>query len=324
VTSRRTWGLVARRALHALAVLAGAATIVFLAGDLFPGDAAETVLQATTDQPAPARVEAWRRQIHLDRSLPWRYLRWMRHAATGDFGLSWRTGEPVARMVADRAGTTARLAAAAFALLVILGASTGALAAARSNRPPDTWLRALAVLAVSVPPFVLGTLLIVLFGVWLGWFPFVGPGGAGGLIMPAVTLAAGIGFTHGRVFRTLLVEAMGRDHVRFGYAAGLSTRAVWRRRLVPGVLPAMVSLWALSLGQLLGGSLVVETVFSWPGLGRLAVDSLLARDLPVFQGCVLAMTLAYVVTAEAAWLLHLRLDPRLAGTGPTWAGQGGG
>jgi peptide/nickel transport system permease protein len=312
---------VLRRVLHAAGVLAGASIVVFVAGQVMPGDPAEVLLRQTTDAPAPEQVEGFRLTLKLDQELPRRYLAWVRSAASGDLGRSWRTGEPVARLVAECAGATATLALAAFAVVVLLGLGMGSLAVLSRGRWSETATRAAAIAVASVPSFWLGTILIELLGVRWASLPFVGRGGWSHHVLPALTLGLGVGVAQGRILRSVLRELSSQDFVRFAYAAGLTPRAVLLRRLLPNALPTVLTLWGMSLGQLLGGAFIVESIFSWPGLGRLTVDAVLGRDLPVLQGSILAVTLAFVVSTELVRVVQDWLDPRLARAG---AATGGG
>ncbi len=314
----------ARRALariaHGAFVLAAVSVVVFVAGQMMPGDPAEILLRQATDAPAPDRVEGLRRALELDRGTTSRYLRWAGSILSGDLGRSWRTGDAVGSLVAERAGATVTLALAAFVVVVALGLALGSLAALRRGRWSEAATRAAAIAAASVPAFWLGTILIELLGVRWGLLPFVGRGGPGHYVLPALTLGLGVGAAQGRILRSLLRDLASQDFVRFAHAAGLPPRAVLLHRLLPNALPPILSLWGMSLGQLLGGAFIVESIFSWPGLGRLSVEAALNRDLPVLQGCVLAVTLAFVVSGEVARVLQDRLDPRASRYGSSIGG----
>jgi peptide/nickel transport system permease protein len=308
------------RLAHALVVLAGASALVFLAGLAMPGDPAEVLLRQTTETPTVEQVNGLRRSLSLDQALPRRYLRWIGSALMGDLGRSWRSGEPVAHLVAKRIGATLSLALAAFTVIVLLGVTMGGLAVVSRARWSEAATRTFAILTASVPAFWLGTLLIELLGVRWAWFPFIGYGGIAHHFLPAITLGLGVGATQGRILRSVLRDLASQDFVRFAYAAGLTRRSVFLRRLLPNALPTIITLWGISFGQLLGGAFIVESIFSWPGLGRLTVDAVLSRDLPVIQGCILVVTMIFVVSTDLVRLAQDSLDPRLARQSATSGG----
>lgn len=310
----------AGRLLHGALVIAAASVVVFLMGEALPGDRVEVLLGRATDAPDPEQARALAQSLGLHDPLAIRYGRFVRGVASGDLGLSWQTGDPVTALVSERAAATLTLAAAAFGVIVFTGIGTAGLAVFGRKRQLDTLCRAVAILGASIPAFWLATLLIEWFGVRTGWLPFVGCDGPAHLVLPAVSLGLGTGMMQGRLIRSALLDLASHDFYRFAMSAGLHPGRLFWRRLLPNVTPYVLTIWSMAAGQLLGGAFVIESVFAWPGIGRLAVEAVLSRDAPVFQACVLLFTCAYVVTTEAARLLQTWFDPRLAAEGFGWRG----
>lgn len=303
----------ARRLGAVLLVLWGVSLVAFSLQIICPGDPAELILRSRYETPAPEKVAQLRQSMGLDRPATEQYLAWLGRVLRLDLGRSYRTGEPVAAQIAARLPATLELALASFALVVLLSTLLGLCAAWRGGRWLDRLLQPLSLGLVSLPSYWLALLLIAAFSLGLGWLPVAGFGGPATLVLPALTLGLGVAAMQGRVLRVKVMEALGQDYLRFALAKGLSRRRIVLRHLLPNALVPMITLWGMSLGSLLGGVVVVETIFAWPGLGRLLVESLLARDLPLVQGVVLLMALAFVLSSLAADLLQRLLDPRLGG-----------
>lgn len=300
----------ASRAAGLLLVLLGVSLLTFALQLLAPGDPAEVLLRARAENPDPERVAELRAQMGLDRPWPAQYLAWLGRAARLDLGRSLHSGEPVAAEIAARMPATLELAGAAFALVVILSSLSGFWAALRPDAAADRLPRWLSLLLVSLPSYWLGLLLIYGLALGLGWLPAAGRDGWTSLVLPALTLALGVAAMQGRILRAGVLEALGQDYVRFAHAKGLGRGRVLGVHVMRGVLGPMLALWGMTLGHLLGGAVVVETVFAWPGLGRLLVEAVLGRDMPLVQGLVLSMTVALVAASQAADLIAARLDPR--------------
>ena len=301
----------AKRLAYLAAVLAGISVVTFALFALAPGDPAEIILRDRQEAPSTERIAQLHRELGLDDPLPLRYFHWLGGVLHGDLGQSWRTGEPVAAQLLDRLGATLELALATLVFVVLLSTALGVLGAVFRGRLADRLIRAGSILSLSVPNFWLGLLMITLFALHWRWLPLMGRGGPLHLIMPVVTLGLAVAAMQGRVLRASLLEVIGQDYVRFAYAKGLNTRAVLRRHLLRNALPPVLTMWGISLGHLLGGAVIVETIFSWPGLGKLATDAVLARDIPLVQGAVLFMALVFVLANQLTDLLHGLLDPRL-------------
>ena len=305
----------ARRLASVLLVLWGVSLVAFSLQIICPGDPAELILRTRYENPAPEKVAQLRERMGLDRPAHEQYLAWLGRVLCLDMGRSYRTGEPVVRQIAARFPATLELALASFALVVLLSTMLGLCAVWRSGRWLDRLLQPISLGLVCLPSYWLALLLIDIFALGLGWLPVAGFGGPATLVLPALTLGLGVAAMQGRVLRVKVLETLGQDHVRFALAKGLGRRRIVLRHLLPNALLPMITLWGMSLGSLLGGVVVVETIFAWPGLGRLLVESLLGRDLPLAQGVVLLMALMFILSSLAADLLQRLLDPRLTPEG---------
>ena len=276
--------------------------LVYLTGDpsalLIPEDASE--------EDRLALVAAW----GLDQ--PWyvQYLRYMGNILTGDFGVSYRYGTDALPVVLERIPATLQLTAGGLVVAILIALPTGIFAALRRNSLPDFAISAVTVLGKAMPNFWVGIMLILVFGVWLRLVPVSGSGGFSHLILPAITLGTGFAAELTKLIRSSLLEVMGQDYVRTARAKGLSeTRVVLRHGLRNALIPAMTSLHAIAL---LGGALVTETVFSWPGLGQLVVQAIYTKDMAVIQIAVFVITIMALTINLATDALYRLIDPRLA------------
>lgn len=303
------------RGLRLVAVLFVVSMGAFALFAMAPGDPAEIILRDRSEAPHPAQVAALREELGLDDPLPVRYARWLAAACRGDLGRSWRTGAPALAEVGRRLPATLQLAGCSFLLVVALSVAGGTLAALRRGKSADHALRIASVLTISIPSYWLGLLLISTVALQIQWLPVMGRGGLAHLVLPAITLAAGAAALQGRVLRATLLQVMAADHIRFAQAKGLPPRLVLLRHALPNALPPLVTMWAVSLGHLLGGSVVVETVFAWPGVGQLTVASVLGRDIPVVQAILLTVAAIFMLVNLGADLVNRRLDPRLGRLG---------
>ncbi len=311
------------RTLQAVPLVLGLVTLVFVLVHLAPGD---PILALVGDFPAPEEyVRRVREEFGLDRPLHEQYLRYVASLARGDLGYSFVQRRPVLEVVGERAGATALLTGTALAIAAVAGVGLGALAARR----PFSWLDGAvsggALVGFSVPVFWLGQLLILLFAVVLGWLPAQGMVslrvGATGrdrlldiathLVLPAAALALRLVAMTARLTRASLLEVLSRDFIRTAQAKGAGAwRVLWRHALPNALLP-VVTFVGYNLGLLLAGSALVETVFGWPGLGRLLYDSVFTRDYPVLLGIFLTVSLSVVVANLVTDLLYGYLDPRI-------------
>ncbi len=304
---------VVRRLLTLPVLLLGISIISFTLLNLAPGDPADILLrlqQPGTEPPREA-VLAWRHQLRLDDPLPLRYGRWLLLAMRGDLGVSYRSGKPIVKELWQRLPPTLLLAGASLALAASIGIPLGIMAAVWRGSLPDGLSRLLALLGAVVPSYVLALLLILLFAVRLGWLPAIGYGSPKHLILPAVALAGGVSAQLMRLTRASLLEVLQQDYVRTARAKGMRESVVIVVHALKNALLPVVTALGISLSHLLGGAVIVETIFGWPGIGKYAVDAIFLRDYPVIQGFVLYMAIVFLLVNLAVDLTYRRLDPRL-------------
>lgn len=289
-------------------VVLGVVTVVFLLIHLIPGDPVEIMLGESA---LAAQKEELRRELRLDRPLAAQYGEFLLGLAKGDLGTSFRSREPVLDEILRRLPATLLLSAASMIVALLIAVPLGVLSAMRQHSPVDHICGFLAMLGLSMPNFWLGPLLILVFSLGLGLFPVSGYGTAGHLVLPAVTMGTGMAAILMRMLRASLLEEIRQDYVRAASARGLSRRAaVLRHALVNSLIPVL-TVMGLQFGALLAGSIITETIFSWPGIGRLTVQAIDARDYPLVQGCVLFIALCTVTVNLVTDLLYSRLDPRI-------------
>ncbi len=308
----------ARRLLHLGPVLLGVSLIVFLVLHLAPGDPAEVMLGANANK---EDLDSLRTQLGLDQPLHVQYFTWISHVARGDLGRSLWMKRPVLGEVLERLKATILLTGSALLLSTVGGIALGIASATRANSLLDRLSGVASLFGASMPVFWLGIVLMVIFSLWLGWLPASGmyaPYGGGGLrdllshlILPAVTLAAASVTIIARLTRATMLETLGQDYVRTARAKGLGERVVvWRHALKNALIP-IVTVVGVQAGYLLGGAVLTETVFAWPGVGTLVVQGILARDMPLVQGGVLVIALSFVLVNLAVDTLYAWLDPRI-------------
>ncbi|MGV3481691.1 MAG: ABC transporter permease [Sphingobium sp.] len=315
--SRATTLYLGRRLLLTVPTLLIVAILVFTLVRLIPGDPAQVMLGDAAD---PDAIAALRERMGLDRPLWAQFLHWLGQVAQGDLGSSIITGEPVHALVLDRFMVTASIVVTAVGLATLVAILFGLTAAARRGSATDNAIVTTATLTMAIPSFWLGLMLILIFGVKLGWLPVVGyvplsDGLAAGLpylVLPVVTLATVESGVLIRMMRASALDVLRFDYVTHARAKGLSERRVLVRHVLPNAFAPTMTLVGLTLGHLLGGAAVVETLFTLPGLGRLMVDGVLSRDYPVVQGCLLFTALVYVIVNLVTDLLYPLLDPRVA------------
>ncbi|SDG88121.1 ABC transporter permease [Pseudonocardia oroxyli] len=304
--------LVLRRLGQALVTLAGAGVLVFAMLAATPGDPARRVLEARgVTEPGPPAVAAVRAELGLDDPLLVRFGSWAADAARGDLGTSWRTGRPVSDEFAARLPATLRLTTAALALAVTAALLLGATAALGAGRWPDVLARGIALAVLVVPGFVVGIVVLDLVVVRAGLGRVIADGTWATVFLPALTLALGSIATWSRVLRTSLLEAGSAAHLRVSAARGASPR---RRLLVhqlPHAAAPFLTMVGLGTAALIGGAPIVESVFTWPGIGRYTVEAINARDMPVVVGFTLVAVLTYVLAGLVVDLLCAAVDPRL-------------
>lgn len=297
-----------RRLLLVIPVLLGVATLVFSLIHVIPGDPAQTILGDTGSQ---EEVEVLRQQLGLDRPIIEQYLTFLGGFVQGDLGTSLRTNQSVTVMIAERIPATLELALASMICAVMFAIPLGVVAAVWRGTVIDYSAMTLALIAVSIPNFWLGPLLALIFGVELGWLPVSGRGTLAHLIMPAVSLGTGLAAILARMTRATLLEELREQYVVAARARGASkTRAILSHAFRNSLIP-VVTLVGLQFGVVLTGAVITETIFAWPGIGRLLIQSISFRDYPLVQGCVLMISIAYVGVNLLTDLVYGVLDPRI-------------
>ncbi|MCL6451898.1 MAG: ABC transporter permease [Acetobacteraceae bacterium] len=297
-----------RRALVLVPLLLVVSAVCFLLLYLVPGDPVRTVLGPDV---SPEDIEAYRHELGLDRPLATQFLNFLARIIRGDLGTSiyWRM--PVAQLLAARIPATIELALAAFLWAMTVGIMTGVISALRRDTAADLTSTTVAVLGMSVPIFWLGLMLMLVFSVELRWLPTTGREGLRHLILPAVTLGARATALISRMTRSAVLEVVSMDYVRTARAKGLSERVVVYKHVLRNALIPVVTIMGLQLGQLLGGAVVTETVFAWPGIGKLIVDAVKNRDFPVVQAGVLFMASVFVLINMLVDFTYGLIDPRI-------------
>jgi len=295
------------RLLSALITLFGVVTLVFFLIHLIPGDPVEYILG---DSARPADRNALRLQLGLDQPLLQQYSSYLVNLLSLDLGKSLHSNQSVTALLMERFPATLELALAAFLIAVLIAVPLGVMAARRRGTAWDSSAMTMSLLGVSIPNFWLGPMLILLFSLWLGWTPVSGREQAGSLILPAITLGASLSAVLARMVRSTLLEVLNEDYIRTARAKGLKESSViWRHALMNAMLP-VVTLLGLQLGALLAGAVITETVFSWPGIGSLLIESIQKRDYPLVQGCVLLVAVSYLLINTTTDILYQLLDPR--------------
>ena len=298
----------ARRVALTLPVLFGVATLVFSLIHLIPGDPAQAMLGESA---SPQDVAELRARLGLDRPLLEQYARFLGGVARGNLGRSLRTDQPVTTAILERMPATVELAAAAMLVAVLLAIPLGIAAAVWRGSAIDLGATTLSLLGVSIPNFWLGPLLAIVFSIQLGWLPVSGRGTWAHLVLPAVSLGAALAAILARMTRATVLEELREQYVLAARARGASrTRAVVRHAFRNSLIP-IVTLIGLQFGAGLTGAVITETIFAWPGIGRLLIQSIGFRDYPIVQGCILLIAVTYVAMNLLTDLLYGLVDPRI-------------
>jgi peptide/nickel transport system permease protein len=301
--------LLIRRAIAGVIVIWGVVTMVFVILRVIPGDPAALILGMDA---TPEAIEALRRQLGLDQPIPVQYVLFLWDVLRGNFGNSIHLNEPALQLILDRVPATLELAIPALILAVLVAVPLGMIAATRVNSMWDRLISALTLGAQSLPNFWVGLMLILVLARNLGALPTSGRGTWQQMVMPIATLSLPLMSVLSRFVRAGMLENLRMDYVRTARAKGLFGRAVLFRHVFPNILIPVVTTLGLQAGALLGGSVVVETVFAWPGMGRLTADAILRRDYPVVQAGVLVIALIIVLVNLTVDLLYSVLDPRIS------------
>jgi len=296
------------RLLFALPALWLILTMVFLLAHIVPGD---PVAQMLGEGARAEDLTQLRHALGLDLPLAVQYGRYLSGVLHGNLGESFRFQQPVLKVVAEHYPATLELAAVALLICALIGIPAGVLAAHKRGERTDHTVAVLTLFGLSVPNFALGPVLILLFSVVLGWLPVSGRGGISHLILPAFTLGAALAAILTRMVRTSVIEELSADYVRTARAKGVSESGVLFRHALRNALIPILTILGLQFGTLLAGTIVTESIFSWPGIGRLAVQAIGARDYPLLQGCILLIAVSYVFVNLLTDLVYAVVDPRV-------------
>jgi len=283
-------------------------TLVFLMIHIVPGDPVEQMLG---EGAAPGELAQLRHSLGLDLPLPTQYGNYLSRLAHGDLGHSLKFQAPVRRIIFERYPATLQLAFLALLVCAAIAVPAGVLAAHRRGTGADRAVGVFTLFGLAIPNFALGPLLILLFSIELGFLPVSGRGGPAYYILPAATLGAALAAILTRMVRGSMLEELSSDYVRTARAKGLSTGAVLFRHAFRNALIPIITILGLQFGTLLAGTIVTETIFSWPGIGRLTVQAISSRDYPLLQGCILVIAVSYVVVNLLTDLLYTLIDPRV-------------
>jgi peptide/nickel transport system permease protein len=308
---------VLRRVAQSALALLGVSVVVFLLIHLVPGDPIRAALGVRFDQEI---YDLLRARAGLDQPLFIQYFTWLGGALTGDLGVSFRSGSPVTAVLASRIGPTVQLAVASLLIGILVALPAGIISAIRQGKASDYLASGFSQIGVSIPDFWYGILLVLLFAVTLGWLPPLGytPFSEDPvdflrrLILPAATAGVVVGAILTRFIRSSVLEALNADHVRLARAKGMPERWILRHHVLRNAWIPIVTITGLQLGTLLGGVVIVEVVFAWPGLGRLALEAVERRDYPLLQGAVLLIAAAFLLINLVVDLLYAKLDPRIS------------
>jgi ABC-type dipeptide/oligopeptide/nickel transport system permease component len=297
-----------QRLLYTLPALWLILTMVFLMIHIVPGD---PVLQMLGQDARVEDLAQLRHSLGLDQPLGVQYVRYLEGLARGDWGQSMRYSAPVRPIVLQRFPATLELSLAALAVCLAIAIPAGVFSARRRGSGADRATSFFTLLGLSVPNFALGPILILLFSIEIGWLPVSGRGGISHLILPAATLGAALAAILTRMVRGSMIEELSSDYVRTARAKGITETQVLFRHAFPNALIPVLTIVGLQFGSLLAGTIVTETIFSWPGIGRLAMQAISARDYPLLQGCILIIALSYVAVNLLTDLVYAMVDPRV-------------
>jgi len=274
-----------------------------------PGDPVQ-IMYAQSQGTTPEQIEEVRRSLGLDRSIPVQYVMYMERLLQGDLGATIRGGQPVLEVIMQRLPNTLLLACTAMFIAILIGVPIGFLAAYREGTLTDITLMIFAIAGISMPHFWLGLMLLFFFALELGWLPVSGNGWLN-LILPALTLGLSNAAIFARLTRSSMIDVMSQDYVQTAFAKGLPKALVLRRHVLRSGLLPVVTMMGLQFAFMMGGAIVVENIFSWNGVGRMAVEAIFQRDYPIIQGFILTFSVVVVVVAIAIDALYAVLDPRI-------------
>ncbi|MDM8561692.1 nickel ABC transporter permease [Candidatus Parabeggiatoa sp. HSG14] len=296
------------RLLSTLIVILGVVTLVFLLIHLVPGDPVQAMLGETA---TPTDLEALRQALGLNEPLLTQWFTYMQNLLQGDLGHSLYSKEPIFDMLLERFPATLELATAGLLVAILLALPLGSIAALRKDTVWDNSAMVFSLLGVSIPNFWLGPMLILLFSLMLGWLPVSGRENILSLILPAITLGTALAAILARMIRATLLEVLSEDYIRTARAKGLRESAIVIHHALRNASLPIITILGLQLGTLLGGAVITEIIFAWPGIGQLTIESIQRRDYPVVQACILLISLSYVLVNTFTDILYGWLDPRV-------------
>lgn len=303
---------IAIRLMQIIISILGVSIITFSLIYLSPGDPAELYLLVGGTKPSKELVEQTRIDMGLDKPYVEQYVSWLGKAIKGDLGISYASKLPVTEVLISNMKSTIQLATSSLVLMLIISIPLGVLCAVYKSRFTDLIIRGTSFLGISMPNFWVGLILLYIFGLKLGWLPIADSGaGIKKMILPCITLAFSMASKYTRQIRALMLEEMKQDYVIVNRARGLKESTILWRHVLPNAFLPLIILVGLSFGSLLGGTAVVEIIFSWPGLGKMAVTAINNRNYPMVQGYVLFISLTYMIINLMVDIINMNLDPRL-------------
>lgn len=302
---------VQKRLIELIFVLLGVTFLTFVITSAAPSDAAEMYFLSHGITPSETLLEETRREMGLDAPVWIRYFQWLGQALTGNLGVSYQFGESVFAQLSRKLPKTVQLASGALAVTAVTAFPLGILTAVRKNRLIDWLIRLVSFVGISLPNFWLALILLYYFGVVLKWFPVIGGGDFKSMVLPVFTLAIPLCCSYIRQIRAAVLEELGKEYVAGARARGISEVRILTGHVLPGALTPIVTMICLSIGHLLGGAAIVETIFGWPGIGSMVVDAIRVRDYPVIQGYVIWMAVIYLVVSLIGDAVCRILDPQL-------------
>ena len=300
--------ITAHRLITAAIVLLGVSSITFILLHLVPGDPVEVMLGESASIADRAHLRA---ELGLDAPLIDQWLEFHRGLMTFDFGVSLYSKKPISALVAERIPWTFVLALASLGIAILIAIPLGVVAALRPNTIWDSIAATISLLGVSIPNFLLGPLLIIVFSIGFGWFPVSGADRPVSIILPAVTLGASLAAILSRMVRASLLEVLAEEYIVSARARGLSAVAIVGHHAMRNAALPVLTVIGLQLGALLGGAVITEMIFAWPGIGQLTIEAIQRRDYPLVQACVLVISVAYVVVNTLTDLIYARIDPKI-------------
>lgn len=302
---------ICKRVVFLFFVMFGVSLLTFGMVHLTPGDPAEILLRTEGINATPQAVEALREKLGLNNPLPVQYGHWISKVVRGDLGVSYETGRPVLEELGQRLPATVELTVAGTIVVLLVSLPLGLLSAVFKNTLIDHLGRLFALVGASLPSFWLGLILIYILAVKYSLLPVMGRGGLAHLVLPALTLGLGMSATYARLLRASMLEILGLDFIQAARARGLTENTILLGHALKNALLPLVTAFGMSLGHLLGGTVIVETIFAWPGMGHYLVDSIFGRDYAVVQGYVLLMALIFVILNLLVDISYAFIDPRM-------------